>query len=67
MAPKFSVIHVEQSSSGTLLGTLTNVPVNITDNDFGLQFQFPTNTVAEDAGCTVIRVVRDDDGAFPSP
>ncbi len=62
---KFFRVMLNNPSSGTLLGTLTNVPVNITDNDFGLQFQFPTNTVAEDAGYAVIRVVRDDDGGLP--
>ena len=51
--------------TNALLATLTTNTVAITDNDVGINFQFATNSVAEDAGAGLIRVVRGDDGTLP--
>ena len=48
-----------------VLGTRTNATVSITDNDVGMQFEFATYSVAEDAGAVLIGVVRGDDGILP--
>ncbi|MBI3848971.1 MAG: alpha/beta fold hydrolase [Verrucomicrobia bacterium] len=57
----FRVI-LSNPTNGAILGTRTNVPVSITDNDVGIQLQFATYSVAEDAGAVLIGVVRGDDG-----
>jgi len=49
-------------TGGAALGALTNVPVNITDNDLGIGFQFGTYSVPEDAGVILLGVVRGDNG-----
>ena len=51
--------------TNAVLGTRTTATVSITDNDVGLQFQFATYSVAEDAGAVLIGVVRGDDGNLP--
>ncbi len=51
--------------TNAVLATPTNTTVSITDNDVGLQFQFATNSVAEDAGTVLLGVVRGDDGDLP--
>ena len=51
--------------TNAVLGTRTNATVSITDNDAGVQFQFATYSVAEDAGAVLIGVVRGDDGTLP--
>ena len=51
--------------TNAVLGTRTNATVSITDNDVGMQFQFATYSVAEDAGAVLIGVVRGDDGTLP--
>jgi hypothetical protein len=51
--------------TNAILGTPTTNTVSITDNDVGVQFQFATNSVAEDAGLVMIGVVRGDDGILP--
>src|SRR5439155_20508903 len=48
-----------------LLGARTNSTVSITDNDVGLQFQFVTYSVTEQAGEALIGVLRGDDGTLP--
>jgi len=50
---------------GSVLGTRTSATVSIRDNDIGLQFQFATYSIAEDAGAVRIGVVREDDGDLP--
>src|SRR6266705_2621302 len=45
----FRVI-LSNPTGGALLGARTNVPVSITDNDVGIQFQFAAYSVAENAG-----------------
>jgi poly(3-hydroxybutyrate) depolymerase len=47
------------------VGAQTNALVSITDNDGGIQFQFATYAVAEDAGAVMIPIVRGDDGTLP--
>ena len=61
------IFHVLLSNptGSALLGISTNVTVSITDNDFGVQFQFSAYSVVEDAGAIVLRVVQDDDGNLP--
>jgi len=51
--------------TNAVLGTPATATVSITDNDVGLQFQFPTYSVAEDAGTVLLGVVRGDDGELP--
>ena len=51
--------------TNAVLGTRTNATVSITDNDVGIQFQFNTYSVAEDAGAVLIGIVRGDDGTLP--
>jgi poly(3-hydroxybutyrate) depolymerase len=58
-------VLLSNPTGGATLGTTTNATVAITDNDFGIQFQFASNSVTEDAGQALIRVVRDDDGNLP--
>src|ERR1041385_55365 len=60
----FQVV-LSNPTGGAILGTPTNATVYIRDNDMGIQFQFGANSVIEDAGVVIIRVVRDDDGTFP--
>jgi hypothetical protein len=60
----FSVV-LTNAVGDAVLGTPTNVTVSILDNDIGLQFQFATYSVAEDAGAVLIGVVRGDDGSLP--
>ena len=60
----FRVI-LSNPTGGAILGTRTNATVSITDNDVGIQFQFATYSVAEDAGAVLIGVVRGDDGTLP--
>jgi dienelactone hydrolase len=52
-------------TGGAILGVRTNAIVQITDNDKGLDFEFPTYSVAEDAGAVLIGVTRGDDGNSP--
>ena len=59
----FKVILSNPTNS--VLGTRTNATVSITDNDVGVQFQFATYSVAEDAGAVWIGIVRGDDGILP--
>jgi poly(3-hydroxybutyrate) depolymerase len=51
--------------TNAVLGTRTNATVSITDNDVGVQFQFATYSVAEDAGTVLIGIVRGDDATLP--
>jgi hypothetical protein len=51
--------------TNAVLGTRKTATVSITDNDVGVQFQFATYSVAEDAGAVLIGVVRGDDGTLP--
>jgi len=51
--------------TNALLGTRTTATVSIIDNDVGINFQFVTYSVAEDAGAVLIGVVRGDDGILP--
>src|SRR5439155_8839922 len=60
----FRVI-LSNPTGGALLGARTNVPVSISDNDVGIQFQFAAYSVAENAGAVLIGVVRGDDGTIP--
>jgi poly(3-hydroxybutyrate) depolymerase len=60
----FQVI-LSNPTVGAVLGTRTNAAVRITDNDFGIQFQFATYSVPEDAGAVLLSVVRGDDGTLP--
>ena len=60
----FQVILTNPTGGG-LLGVRTPATVRITDNDTGLQFEFGSYSVAEDAGSVLIGVVRGDDGNFP--
>src|SRR5881394_383008 len=62
----FRVILSNPTGGGAVLGARTNAIVTITDNDFGIQFQFATNSVTEAAGAVVIGVVRGDDGTLPA-
>lgn len=57
----FRVI-LSNPNGGAIFGSRTNATVSITDNDVGIQFQFATYSVAEDAGAVLIGVVRGDDG-----
>src|SRR5262245_54606346 len=60
----FRVI-LSNPTGGALLGTRTNATVGITDNDnndSGMQIDFETYSVSEDAGAVQIRVDRNDDG-----
>ena len=59
----FQVI-LSNPAGGALLGLRTNATVRITDNDTGLQFEFASYSVSEDAGPVLIGVVRGDDGDF---
>jgi hypothetical protein len=56
----FRVI-LSNPTGGAVLGTRTNALVSITNNDVGIQFQFATNSVAEDAGVVRISVLRGTD------
>src|SRR5206468_5973517 len=60
----FQVI-LSNPTAGAVLGARTNATVRITDNDFGIQFQFASNSVPEDGGVVVLGVVRGDDGTLP--
>ncbi len=51
--------------TNAVLGPRTTAAVSITDNDVGINFQFATYAVAEDAGAVLIGVVRGDDGTLP--
>src|SRR5262245_41045380 len=44
--------------TNAVLGTPTTNTVSITDNDVGIQIEFATNSVAEDAGAVTLAVVR---------
>ncbi len=60
----FQVI-LRNPTVGAVLGARTNATVRITDNDFGIQFQFATYHVSEGDGIAVLGVVRGDDGTLP--
>lgn len=60
----FRVI-LSNPTAGAILGTRTNVPVLITDNDAGMELFTDNDTIAEDAGGVVLGVVRYDDGDLP--
>jgi polyhydroxybutyrate depolymerase len=62
---QFFRVILSNPGGGAFLGGRAHVSVLITDNDSGIQFQLPTNSVSEDAGQIVLRVVRDDDGMLP--
>jgi polyhydroxybutyrate depolymerase len=62
---KYFRVVLSNPSVGAVLGPWANDIVYITDNDIGLDFQFPTYAVAEDAGAASIGVVRGDDGNLP--
>ncbi len=63
----FRVI-LSNPTGGAVLGTglRTNTTVSITDNDVGVQFQFATYSIAEDAGVVWVAVVRGDNGTNAS-
>jgi hypothetical protein len=61
---KFQV-NLSNPAAGAVLGARTNAIVTITDNDVGIQFQFATYLIAEDAGAVVIGIVRGDDSVLP--
>jgi len=62
---KTFTVSLTNPTGGAILGACTNATVRITDNDAGLQFEFSTYSVSEDAGSVLIGVVRGDDGNFP--
>jgi polyhydroxybutyrate depolymerase len=63
-AKSFRVI-LSNPGGGGLLGGRANATVVITDNDFGVQFQFASYSVTEDAGAVMLGIVRGDDGILP--
>jgi Calx-beta domain len=63
--PKSFQVILSNPTGGAVLGVRTTAIVQITDNDVGIQFQFATYSVAEDAGEVLIGVVRGDDGTLP--
>jgi predicted esterase len=58
-------VALSNPTGGAVLGSRTNAMVTITDNDMGIDFQFSSYSVAEDAGQVLIGVVRGDDGTLP--
>jgi hypothetical protein len=58
-------VFLSNPTAGAVLGARTNATVRITDNDFGIQFQFATYSFLEDAGAALLGVVRGDDGTLP--
>ena len=58
-------IILRNPSGGAVLGDRPEATVRITDNDKGLQFEFGSYSVAEDAGTVLVGVLRGDDGASP--
>jgi hypothetical protein len=60
----FQVI-LSNPTVGAVLGSRTNATVSITDNDFGIQFQFAASSTNEDGGMVLLGVVRGDDGTVP--
>lgn len=63
-AKNFSVL-LSDPTDGATLGVLGKATVTIADNDVGIQFQFATYSVVEDAGDLEVRIVRGDDGNLP--
>lgn len=60
----FQVVLSNPTAEATL-GSRTSATVVIADNDTGVEFEFGSYSVAEDAGSVLIGVVRGDDGDFP--
>lgn len=60
----FTVV-LSNPTGGAVLGSRATASVRITDNDYGLQFEFATYFIAENAGAVPIVIVRGDDGLFP--
>lgn len=60
--PKIFRVILSNPSAGAGLGTRSNATINIADNDVGVQFQFATSVVAENAGSVRLGVVRGDNG-----
>jgi len=58
-------VSLSNPTGGAVLGSSTNATVNITDNDVGIDLQFASYSVAEDAGAVMLGVVRGDDGTLP--
>src|SRR5205085_2400943 len=58
-------VRLSNPTGGATLGANTNSNVVITDNDFGIQFQFATYSPSEHTNAVMIGVVRGDDGTLP--
>ena len=59
---QFFQVVLSNPSQGTTLGTRTNATVSISDNDLGVQFTSPTNSVSESAGVAQVAIIRTEDG-----
>jgi len=58
-------VFLSNPTVGAVLGARTNATVSITDNDFGIQFQFAAYSPGEDTNAVMIGVVRGNDGILP--
>jgi len=58
-------VTLSNPTGEAVLDARTNATVSITDNDTGIQFEFGSYSVAEDAGSVLIGVLRGNDGNFP--
>ena len=58
-------VSLSNPTGGAILGVRATATVQIKDNDTGLQFEFASYSVAEDAGFVLLTVLRGDDGDFP--
>jgi poly(3-hydroxybutyrate) depolymerase len=62
---QFFKVILGNPTGGAVLGVDTNATVAIADSDVGMNFQFVSYSVVEDAGAVLIGVVRGDDGTLP--